>query len=381
LWRFTFRSSCGDLCKKPGAEVAVAITVNLNCIEFRSTAKKVLELGRIRVSAFCFDSGVKALRIENGAGFVVALPFHGQQIWDAEFHGRRLTMGSMFNEPLSNRDYLGNYGGFLLHCGATAMGNPGPGDSHPLHGELPNAPYQSATLSAGSDERGEYVELAGEYEHIVAFSTHYRALPTLRIHANSGRMTMHMRIENLKMSAMDFMYLAHVNFRPVDGARLIDTVKTGAAHVRLRTKIPEFFAPSAAHAELVRQLQIDPDLHREIVPGRAIDPELVMGLDFSVDEDGWAHSMQLLPDGSADFISHQPTELLRGIRWMTRTGDQEALGLFMPGTAEADGYSAEKAKGNVRVLGPGEAFSCSFTFGALDRADAQILKDRIASLP
>ena len=63
--------------------------------------------------------------------------------------------------------------------------------------------------------------------------------------------------------------------------------------------------------------------------------------------DGWGHAMQLLPDGTADFISHRPEELPGGVRWMTRNADQDALGLFLPGTAEADGYTAEKAKGNV----------------------------------
>jgi hypothetical protein len=76
-------------------------------------------------STFRYDSGVEALRIANKMGSLVLLPFQGQQIWSAEFGGRNLTMKSMFDEPRATTQYLENYGGFLLHCGATAMGVPG----------------------------------------------------------------------------------------------------------------------------------------------------------------------------------------------------------------------------------------------------------------
>ncbi len=59
------------------------------------------------------------------------LPFQGMQIWSAEMDGQNLTMKSMFAEPHPTRTYLENYGGFLLHCGATAMGVPSKGDTHP----------------------------------------------------------------------------------------------------------------------------------------------------------------------------------------------------------------------------------------------------------
>ena len=34
----------------------------------------------------------------------------------------------------------------------------------------------------------------------------------------------------------------------------------------------------------------------------------------------------------------------RGVRWITRTANQDALGLFLPGTAEADGIQRERPK-------------------------------------
>jgi Domain of unknown function (DUF4432) len=159
----------------------------------------------LTASTFRYRSGVAALRIENAVGHIILLPFQGQQIWDAVFHGRRLTMGSMFEEPVETDDYLSNYGGFFLHCGATAMGNPGLDDRHPLHGELPNARYRRAELLIGSDEDGPFVGLGGTYRHTVAFTHNYEARPTVRLHAKSGRIAMELGIRNMKRTPMDLM--------------------------------------------------------------------------------------------------------------------------------------------------------------------------------
>ncbi|HLR52797.1 MAG TPA: hypothetical protein VK072_07995 [Candidatus Avamphibacillus sp.] len=61
----------------------------------------------------------------------------------------------------------------MLHCGLTSMGNPSAGDNHPLHGELPNAPYKEVQLIAGKDNKGSYMVLKGRYRYKVAFSYNY----------------------------------------------------------------------------------------------------------------------------------------------------------------------------------------------------------------
>ena len=94
----------------------------------------------LKANLFLYPSGVHAIRLVNSRGEIIILPFQGQQIWSAIFDERELSMRSMFSIPKPTRSYLENYGGFLLHCGATAMGVPGDNDTHPLHGELPNAP-------------------------------------------------------------------------------------------------------------------------------------------------------------------------------------------------------------------------------------------------
>ena len=92
----------------------------------------LVEHGSLKAATFRYQNGVCALRLENGSGNLVMLPYQGQQFWSAEFYGRCLTMKSMFAEPRQTREYLANYGGFFLHCGVTAMGGPSKEDTHPL---------------------------------------------------------------------------------------------------------------------------------------------------------------------------------------------------------------------------------------------------------
>ena len=88
-------------------------------------------------------------------------------------------------------------------------------------------------------------------------------------------------------------------------------------------------------------------------PELSFDPEVVFYIDYETDGDGWAHSMQVHPDGAADYIRYRPDQLDHGVRWICRTPDQDALGLILPSTAEPEGYTAEKAKGNIKTLAAG----------------------------
>lgn len=334
----------------------------------------LVEHGALVATAFRTESGVAALRIENERGALVLLPFQGQQIWSAHFNGRELTMKSMFEQPHPTREYLQNYGGFLLHCGFTAMGVPTAADSHPLHGELPNAPYEKAWLIAGEDEKGMFLELGGQYHHTVAFSTNYIAQPAVRLYAGKATFAVSMTVTNLKRTPMEFMYLAHVNFRPAENGLLVYSAPYDKEHVRVRTSIPSHVHPAPGFREFLAELAEDPIKHHVMAPNLAFDPEVVFFIDYDTDSDSWAHSMQVHLDGSADYIRHRPDQLDHGVRWICRTPDQDALGLLLPATAEPEGYSAEKAKGNIKTLAAGAVWHVEFVVGALTPQETKEVK-------
>jgi len=347
---------------------------------FTKKEKALLESRPLSASAFRFDSGVCGLRLKNELGELVCLPFQGQQIWSAEFRGRNLTMKSMFDQPHPTREYLQTYGGFFLHCGATAMGVPSEGDTHPLHGELPNAPYLKAYLVLGQDEMGRFIGLGGQYQHTVAFNHNYLAQPLVRLYAGSTLFDLTMTIANLKHSPMELMYLAHINFRPVDNGRLVYSAPCTPEHVRVRTSIPSHIRPGPGYVAFIEELRDRPEKHNLLVPGLAFDPEVVFYVDYMADGDGWAHSMQVHPDGSADYVRHRPDQVDTGIRWISRTADQDALGIVIPATAEPEGYLAEKAKGNVKVLPARGQFRCDFWMGTLTPDEARRKEVEITSI-
>jgi hypothetical protein len=355
-------------------------TVRLSPEFFSEREKTLVESGPLSASAFAFEGGVCALRLKNELGHLVMLPFQGQQIWSAEFNGRNLTMQSMFDAPRATRDYLQTYGGFLLHCGATAMGVPTPEDTHPLHGELPNAPYQQAYLVIGQDEGGSYIGLGGQYQYTLAFNHNYVAEPLVKLYAGSSLFWVTMTITNLKRSEMELMYLAHVNFRPVDNGRLVYSAPSTPEHIRVRTSIPSHVHPGPGYVEFIQELARQPDKHNVLVPGLPFDPEVVFFLDYLADAEGWAHSMQVHPDGGADYIRHRPDQLDKGVRWICRTPDQDALGLLLPATAEPEGYLAERAKGNLKVLPAGGQFHFELEIGALAPAEVGPMQEKISQI-
>lgn len=357
-----------------------ATRFHLSPAMFEPKERLLVEHGKLTAHSFRYDSGVAALRLSNGLGDLVLLPYQGQQIWSAQMGGRELTMKSMFTQPQPTQIYLHTYGGFLIHCGMTAMGVPAEGDTHPLHGEMPNAPYQEAWVIAGEDENGQYIGLHGHFQYTVAFNHNYRAEPTVKLYAGSTLFSIRLEVTNLKRVPMELMYLAHVNFRPVDNGQLVYSAPGTPESVRVRRSIPSHIKPGPGYAEFIEELARHPERHEVLAPGLAFDPEIVFAIDYLADAQGWAHSMQVFPDGSADYIGHKPAQLGKGVRWISRTPDQDCLGIFLPANAESEGYTAEKAKGNLKLLEPGATWACEMWAGALSPDAAQEMQQRIEAI-
>ncbi len=260
------------------------------------------------------------------------------------------------------------------------MGVPAAGDTHPLHGELPNARYQKAFLRLGADDEGEYAEVGGEFQYTIAFTHNYAARPVVRLRSGRTLLETTMAVTNLKRTDMELMYLAHVNFRPVDNGRLVYSAPCTPQTVRVRTSIPSHIHPPAGYAEFLAELASNPALHNHLSPGLAYDPEVVLYLSYRADAGGWGHSMMVHPDGCASYIRHRPAQLDHGVRWISRTADQDCLGLILPATAEPEGYTAEKAKGNIKVLKAGDTARFDLAVGLLDKREAARMETEITRI-
>jgi hypothetical protein len=186
-----------------------------------------------------------------------------------------------------------------------------------------------------------------------------------------------MTVINLKQSEMELMYLAHANFRPVDNGRLVYSAPCTPEHVRVRRSIPSHIKPPPGYVEFLDELEGQPEKHNVLAPELPFNPEVVFFIDYLADGEGWAHSMQIYPDGGADYVRHRPDQLDTAVRWISRTGDQDALGLILPATAEPEGYLAEKSKGNIKVLLPQGEFHFELEMGTLTPAEAQRVEEKV----
>jgi len=50
------------------------------------------------------------------------------------------------------------------------------------------------------------------------------------------------------------------------------------------------------------------------------------------------------------------------------------------GTCEPEGYTAEKAKGNIKTIAPGDTFRADFRIGALSPDEADAVEARIGRI-
>jgi hypothetical protein len=214
----------------------------------------------------------------------------------------------------------------------------------------------------------------------VAFSFDYAARPRVTLRAGAARCHIALAVHNLKRTPMELMYLAHANFRPVDNGKLVYSAHCTPEHVRVRRSIPPHVKPGPSYVAFLDELERHPEQHHVLSPDLSFDPEVVFNIDYVADGDGWAHSLQIHPDGAADYIKHRPSQLGVGVRWICRTPDQDALGLILPATAGPEGYAAEKAKGLIKTVPGGGVWECEMEAGALSAAEAAAMAAKIESM-
>ena len=332
-------------------------------------------------STSCSDEGVIILHLKSDRVELKVLPFQGQQIWSASIDGRELTMKSLVNIPVHTKDYLRNYGAFFVHCGATAIG-PSPLDNHPIHGELPNASYNKAWLATGQDEDGNaFVELHGRYFHQVAMTCSYEAHPIIRLTQNSNLVDVSMSITNHAGREMDLMYMAHVNFLPIDDSKIVATHKWDQSSVRVISDLPSHVKEKATpeFIEFLKTAGTQPELSSKIPKGMQFDPELVAEIDYVGDEQGLGHTLIIHPNGVSDYLAQGIDSLPLGIRYLQRTPDHDCVGTG-PSTSGVTGKLSEMRKGTVKSLAPGEEFLAKIQFGTLNKLETRQVQAQIAQV-
>jgi hypothetical protein len=125
----------------------------------------------------------------------------------------------------------------------------------------------------------------------------------------------------------------------------------------------------------------NPELTNVIRPEDVYRPEVVFSIgEPEKDANGWAHFMQVHPDKTSDYISYKPEEFDHGSRWFCINKDKQALGLLLPATADSEGYTAEKKKGNIKEIGPKGTKNFRLCTGYLSIQETAEMEDKIGQI-
>lgn len=354
------------------------VDVALRRSAFGEKEREIVRFGGLAASAFCYDSGVAALRLTNPRGSVVVLPFMGQIVWGAEFDGVRLQMESMFREPRPARTIVETYGCLAYHAGLLRNGVPGAGDNHPLHGEMPCAEPQAAGIACGIDARGPWIAATGVFEYAMGFGAHYCATPRVVMRTGEAGCEIVMEVENLSAAPMDLMYMCHVNFAFAENARIVQPAPFTPEHVVTRVAVPSHVSPTPQYRAMMAELAANPGQMSRLDHPERFDPEQVCYIKrLRPGPDGRVQFMLERREGDAFAISWDAAVMNHTVRWILASGDTRVAAFAMPATCEPEGYTAEKRKGNVRVLASGAKAKFSTQLAYVERARAADLAKAI----
>ena len=347
--------------------------------EFFTDREFVLaENGAMKATAFRYSTGIEALKVENKKGYFIILPFKGQQIWRAHFLGKDLHMKTMMEEPQPSKVYLQTYGGFLLHCGIAAFGVPSKDDKHVQHGEIPNADYQSAYLECGED----YMAVGGKLDYDESFVRNYSFCPECKLYEDDSVLKIKIDLINRRSNPMEYMYLCHINFRPIDGAELIYSADYDPEHIKVHKVVGDQLPKEHAQklSAFMDAVQENPALHHKMgAAGEIYDPEICFTVMYKGDEDRRAYTLQYTEEGAC-YVNHPVDVLPYAIRWISRTGDEDSCGMVLPATAEHLGYTYAKNNGQIKVLPGKETLTFHIETGYLEPEQAEAIKVKIENL-
>ncbi len=343
--------------------------------------RTVLTSGELSATLFRYPTGVGALRLSNARGALVVLPWMGGMIWSAAFDGVDLAMQSAFAAPRPTASIAETYGCFAFHSGLLRNGVPAPEDSHAAHGEFPCAPMDRSWLELGEDAAGRFLRVASAREYIMGFGSHYQACPSVTLRPGATIFNIGLTVENLSGKPMELMYMCHLNFAFVPGARCVQPAPFTPERTVVRRAVPAHVRPTPGYLALIEDLATDPVRMECLNEPESYDPEQVFYLQgLGTDPAGDTHLMLQRPDGDGFAVSYAPAAFPHTVRWVLNDPDQQVAAFALPATCEPEGYTAERRKGHVRLLLPHGHAEFNVRAGYLDAAATARMGELISSL-
>ncbi|MDT3766520.1 aldose 1-epimerase family protein [Gleimia hominis] len=327
---------------------------------FSNEPQVFLKNDGFKVEGKRYRTGIESLTLGNERGYVEVLPFMGQIIWDANFDGHSLRMKNMFEEPHPAKEITDTYGCFAFHSGILSAGCPSPEDTHQMHGEFPCAPMDRCWLEVS--ENGDAISAVSSYEYVKGFGDHYRARPSVTLHADSGLFDIGLSVTNLsEYMPLSMQYMCHMNYAFVENGKLDQSIGKGA--FQLRRSIPAHVKPTKEWTQLNEDIisgKVDAD---DLSAAEGFDPEIVY---FADDLPQYGEDMKFTmtsPDGTVFTTQFKSSDFQVATRWILYNPDQQVAAFVLPGTSRPEGFLAAEKAGTIVKVDPGATRTFAVTTG------------------
>lgn len=316
--------------------------------------------------------GVRLAEFKTGSGFAfTVLLDRGLDIHEASYKGVPLAWQSAvgitspsFYEP-EGPGWLRNFhGGWLNTCGLTNAGSPGRDElgEYGQHGRVSNLPAQ--LLNCGGRWHGDEYELCLEavLRETSVFGFNLQLTRRLTTRLGESALQIVDTIENLGDREAPFMLLYHCNFGfPLltKGSRLVMNSKSSRPR------------DEAAQSGFATHLEMDSP--------QAGYVEQVFFHDMISAKDGFVTIMLVNDELQlAGYVSYRQKELPELIQWKQMGSGTYVLGIE-PANCLVMGREAERQRGTLRMLAPGESCETVLRLGVVaGREEMQRLADKIS---
>ena len=307
--------------------------------------------------------GVSTLRVRTAAGLELwVVPDRGMDVFEASFRGQSLCWhsptGVVHPSYFSGRglEWLKTFaGGMLTTCGLSTVGSPSEdgGESLGLHGPIANTPAETVAWSEKWEGDDCLLTVSGRVRETSVHGPNLVLERTISTSLDSAAFCLTDVVENQGSKASPLMLLYHFNF----GYPLLTERSKIFATSLERTAATPFAAETAGEWD------------RFGAPQCGVE-ERVYFHRMEADTSGWV-SVVLVSDVDAPDLGVQmrydASTLPEFVQWKMNGTNHYVLGLE-PGNCRSQGRAAERARGTLQTLEPGERREFRVEIAVLDGA-------------
>jgi len=321
------------------------------------------------------EKGVDAVDFRTGTGFnFTVLPGRGMDISCAEYNGQSLCWRSCtgevvpsYFEPEGLGWLRGFYGGLLVTCGMTYLGDPCTDgeDELGLHGRSSYIPARNVWTD-GQWKGDQYVMWTqGKVREAKVFGEDVLRTRKVRAKLGEPKLYLHDVVENLGFEPVPHMYLYHINagFPAVDEDSILLSPTKEAVPRNEDAQVDaqnyyKFQAPTPGFKERV--------YYHEMIPG----------------PDGYVYAALVNKkfkngQGFGFYVKYLKSQLPRFIEWKMNGEGIYVVGME-PANCFVDGRDKEREQGTLQFLEPGEKREYDLEIGVLtSNEDIEVLEGLI----